>query len=113
MSVGSLPTCLAACILTGPIASVLFERAARHGFDHELQAFHRTGLAALVSYLVLLSVSWLYRQERSAEAEQYLWWRYRQGGDDEGPVVRPWWQRDGLWATLLAVATVALCVYFA
>ena len=101
------------CILTGPIASVLFERAALHGFDHELQAFHRTGLAALVSYLVLLAVSWLYRHERSGEAEQYLWRRYRHGGDDEGGIIRPWWQRDGLWAILLGTATIALCVYFA
>jgi SSS family solute:Na+ symporter len=100
-----------ACILAGPAASVLLERGALHGFDHNLQAFHRAGLAALVSYIVLLAVSLVYRHERSAEAEQYLWWRYR-GGDDEG-TRRPAWQRDGLWAILLAVMTIALCCYFA
>jgi SSS family solute:Na+ symporter len=102
-----------ACMLTGPIASVLLERGALHGFDHELQAFHRAGLAALLSYGVLLAVSLLYRHERSAETEQYLWWRYRRGGDDDGAVARTWWQRDGLWAILLAALTIALCCYFA
>ena len=102
-----------ACILTGPVASVLLERGAKHGFDHELQAFHRAGLAAAISYVVLVVVSWLYRGERSEEKEQYLWWRYRHGGDDESSTPRPWWQRDGLWAVLLAVATIAMCIYFA
>lgn len=102
-----------ACILTGPVASVLLERAAKHGLDHDLQAFHRAGLAAALSYVVLLAVSWLYRSERSTDKEQYLWWRYRHGANDESPLPRPWWQRDGVWAALLAALTIVMCFYFA
>ena len=102
-----------ACILTGPITSVLFERGARWWFAHDLQAFHRTGLAAVASYVVLLVVSRLYRSERNAEAEQYIWWRYRHEKGDGEQIVRPVWQNDRLWAWLLAGCTLALCWYFA
>ncbi|HVC94037.1 MAG TPA: sodium/solute symporter [Pirellulales bacterium] len=102
-----------ACILTGPITSVLFERCARWWFAHDLQAFHRTGLAAVASYAVLLAVSRLCKSERNAEAEQYIWWRYRHETGDGEQIVRPVWQNDRLWAWLLAGCTLALCWYFA
>jgi SSS family solute:Na+ symporter len=102
-----------ACILTGPIASVLFEQGAQWSFDHNLQAFHRTGLAAVASYLVLIVVSQVFRSERNPEAEQYLWWHYRHETGDGEQIVRPFWQNDRLWASLLAVCTLALCWYFA
>ena len=38
------------CILAGPLLSILFEHGAYYGFDHQLQAFHRAGLATLGCY---------------------------------------------------------------
>lgn len=102
-----------ACILAGPILSVLFEQGAFHLFDqHILQAFHRTGLAAVASYAVLLAVSWTCRSERSTDREQYVWWTYRHNPTDD-PTIRPFWQHDRTWAAILVAATLAMCWYFA
>lgn len=107
------PTGAVACILAGPIASVLLEQGASRLFDHSLQAFHRAGLATMVSYAVLVAVSLVTQSERSAEREQYLWWTYRQNPSDESPLVISWWKNDRTWACILIVFTLALCWYFA
>ena len=101
------------CILAGPIASVALERALSAFFDHELQAFHRTGLAGVACYLVLLATSLLTQGERDADREQFTWARYRHDPADDGQPPRPLWQRDRLWAVLLVIATLAMCWYFA
>ena len=46
-------------------------------FDHELQAFHRAGLATLACYVVLLVVSLATQHERDPEREQYTWSRFK------------------------------------
>lgn len=104
-------TASVAAIAAGPVAGILFEQIARHGFDHRLQHFHRTGLAALACWLVILAVSWITSHERSEEREQYVWWRYRYHPADEA-AGRPWWQADAYWAALLVACTVALAWYF-
>ncbi|MEX2559886.1 MAG: sodium/solute symporter [Pirellulales bacterium] len=101
-----------ACMLAGPILSVLLEQGALLA-GHRLQYLHRTGLAALLCYLVLVVVSRLYRSERSDATEQYTWWRYRRAGDDGDSTRRPLWQRDGVWAGVLVACTLALCWFFA
>jgi solute:Na+ symporter, SSS family len=100
------------CILAGPLLSVLFEQMARLIFDHQLQAFHRAGLATLACYGLLLTVSFWSQHERDRDREQYTWSRYknqRQSGQD---LARPWWQRDKLWASVLATCTLAMCWFF-
>lgn len=92
--------------------SIAFERGAKQFYDHDLQAFHRAGLAAAGSYLVLLIVSLLLRSERDPEREQYVWWRYRHDPNDGASAPRPRWQDDRLWAVILAICTLALCWYF-
>lgn len=100
-----------ACIVAGPIASVLFEQGSGRLLGHTLQHFHRAGLAAVACYFVLLVVSWLTASERSAEREQYIWWRYRDHPGEEA-AIRPWWQRDRNWAIVLVAATISLAWYF-
>ena len=65
------------CILAGPVLSILFEQTAYFAFDHELQGFHRAGLATLACYGVLLVVSLLTRHERDHEREQYTFKRFK------------------------------------
>jgi solute:Na+ symporter, SSS family len=101
------------CILVGPIASVLLEQGANWGFDHKLQAFHRAGLATVVCYAALLVVSLAFSNERSADREQYVWWRYRHDAADNGAANRPLWQNDLVWAAALLAAMIALSWYFA
>jgi SSS family solute:Na+ symporter len=101
-----------ACILAGPILSVVFEQGAKRIYDHDLQAFHRAGLAAAASYLVLVVVSLVFYKERDPEREQYIWWRYRHDPNDGAARPRPRWQDDRLWAALLVACTLALCWYF-
>jgi len=101
-----------ASIVAGPLLSIALVQAAVWGWNHELQAFHRAGLATVGCYLVLLVVSRLSRAERNAQREQYTWRNYRDR-TLEGEVPRPWWQRDRLWAALLVLATLAMCWYFA
>ncbi len=101
------------CIVAGPVASVLLERGTLLAFDHQLQAFHRAALAGLVSYVILLVVSWLFRGERDPQREQYVWWRYRHNENDGELARRPLWQNDRTWAALLVACTLALVWYFA
>ena len=78
------------CILAGPFLSILFDQAAYYGFDHELQAFHRAGLATLGCYGVVLIVSLATQHERDPEREQYTWSRFksqRQSGEPPGVMV--------------------------
>lgn len=102
-----------ACIIAGPVTSVLFEQGAAQLWNHQLQAFHRAGLATVASYLVLLLVSAVTQSERSAEREQYLWWTYRQNPSDDGPIPPPLWKSDKAWAAVLVVCTLGLCWFFA
>lgn len=101
------------CILAGPILSILFEQLARVGFDHQLQAFHRTGLATLACYGLLLIVSLSTQSERDDDREHYTWSRFKQQRLSGLDVARPWWQNDKLWAGALGAATLAMCWFFA
>lgn len=107
------PTGAVACIVAGPATSVLFEQGAAQLWNHQLQAFHRAGLATVASYLVLLLVSGLTQSERSAEREQYLWWTYRQNPAEDGLAPLRFWNNDKVWAVLLVACTFTLCWYFA
>jgi SSS family solute:Na+ symporter len=107
------PTGAVACIVAGPVSSVLFEQGSAWLLDHHLQAFHRAGLAAVASYVVLLLVSLGTQSERSAEREKYLWWTYRQNPSDDSLLPPPWWKSDRTWAAVLVVCTLGLCWYFA
>jgi len=102
-----------ACILAGPLLSIVFERGARLGFDHSLQAFHRAGLATVGCVLVVALVSMLTQSERDNARELYTWGRYRNQPGDDLAIVGPWWQRDKLWATILVIATLGMCWFFA
>ena len=102
-----------ACILVGPFLSIAFERAAKLGFDHDLQAFHRAGLATLACYGVVLLVSLLTQHERDDGREHYTWKRFKRERAEEEGKVRPWWQNDKLWAVLLVACTLGMCWFFA
>ncbi len=101
------------CILAGPFLSILIERTAYYQFDHDLQAFHRAGLATVGCYFVLIGVSLLTQQERSAEREQYTWGRYRHDPSATSGPARAWWQSDRLWAVVLVACTLWMCWFFA
>jgi hypothetical protein len=101
------------CILAGPFLSVFFEQASRIAFDHDLQAFHRAGLATLSCYAVLLGVSLATQRERNADSEHYTWSRFNRHPDEALDARRPWWQHDKLWAALLVACTLAMCWFFA
>jgi SSS family solute:Na+ symporter len=101
------------CILAGPVFSVFFEQLARLGFQHSLQAFHRTGLATLACYGLLLAVSLATQHERDHGREQYTWSRFQREQHGRRDRLRPWWQRDMLWAGALVTCTLAMCWFFA
>lgn len=105
------------CILAGPLLSITFERVALLGFDHDLQAFHRAGLATLACYGVLLAVSFFTKHERDEAREHFTWWRFQRERADERsdePVEgHPWWRNDKLWAILLVICTLWMCWFFA
>jgi SSS family solute:Na+ symporter len=102
------------CILAGPFLSILFEQVARFGFDHRLQAFHRTGLATLACYGLLLVVSLSTQHERNPGRELYTWSRFKhERSSASDTTTRPWWQRDKLWAGALVACTLAMCWFFA
>ena len=63
--------------------------------------------------LVVALVSLLTQSERDAEREHYTWGRFRNQPGDDQAIARPWWQRDKLWATILVVATLGMCWFFA
>ena len=101
------------CILAGPVLSVLFEQVSYQGFGHDLQAFHRAGLATVSCYLVLLATSLITQHQRNPDSELYTWKRFkREQPSQDRAVHRPWWQRDRLWAGLLIAATLGMCWYF-
>jgi len=102
------------CILAGPLVSIAFEQTAHWGFAHDLQAFHRAGLATLTCYVIVLVVSFATRGERDPQREHYTWWRFRTErlAEDESSI-RPWWQNDKMWAGILVVCTLAMCWFFA
>jgi SSS family solute:Na+ symporter len=102
-----------ASIVAGPLLSIALVQGASRIWDHNLQAFHRAGLATVGCYLVLLVVSGLTRHERSDAREQYTWGRYRDRSLDGDDPQRPWWQSDRLWACVLVACTLAMCWYFA
>ncbi len=102
-----------ACILAGPFLSIAFERVAAVGFDHQLQAFHRAGLATLSCYGVVLLVSLLTQHERDAGREHFTWKRFKRERVAEEAIERPWWQNDKLWAVLLVACTLGMCWFFA
>ncbi len=107
------PTGSFACILAGPLLSVLFERGAAGLFDHELQGFHRAGLATVACYVVLLAVSLLTRGERDPEREHYTWGRFKAERQADEVAHRAWWQNDKLWAVVLVAGTLWMCWFFA
>ena len=102
-----------ACILAGPCLSILFDKAADYAFDHDLQAFHRAGLATLACYGVLLVVSLATQAERDSTREQFTFARFKSQRQDAGALRRAWWQNDRLWACLLVACTLAMCWFFA
>jgi SSS family solute:Na+ symporter len=107
------PTASVMCILAGPLLSVAFEQAAARGFDHDLQGFHRAGLATVACYVVLVFVSVLTRRERSPEREHYTWGQFRREPSADDPLRRRWWQSDRLWAVVLVAVTLWMCWFFA
>ncbi|MBI3837516.1 MAG: sodium/solute symporter [Planctomycetia bacterium] len=107
------PTASCVCIVAGPIISVALERTSYSILDHDLQAFHRTGLATVACYLVLAVVSLGTQSQRSAEREQYTWARYRHDPGDDSAPARPWLQSDRLWAAVLVALTLGMCWFFA
>lgn len=100
------------CILAGPVLSILFDQTAHFAFDHELQAFHRAGLATLTCYGVLLVVSLATRHERDHEREQYTFKRFKAQRLADAGFRRVWWQNDKLWAGLLVACTLGMCWFF-
>jgi SSS family solute:Na+ symporter len=101
------------CILCGPLLSIAFEQLARHGFEHDLQAFHRAALATLCCYGVVLLVSLLTQVERDSQREFFTWKRFKGQRAISHGAPRAWWQNDKLWAGLLIAATLWMCWFFA
>jgi SSS family solute:Na+ symporter len=101
------------CILAGPLSSITFDQAAWWGFDHDLQAFHRAGLATLACYGVLVIVSLFTQHERDHRREHYTWARFKREHTAEQALARPWWQNDKLWACVLVACTLWMCWFFA
>jgi solute:Na+ symporter, SSS family len=100
------------CILAGPFLSILFEQVAHYGFDHQLQAFHRAGLATLGCYALLLVVSLATQSQRDPDREQYTWSRFRRERPTDDSARRVWWQHDKLWAGVLVTCTLGMCWFF-
>jgi hypothetical protein len=100
------------CILAGPVLSILFDRVAMFGFNHDLQAFHRAGLVTLSCYFVIVIASRVTQHERDGEREQYTWGRFHSQKETADNIVPPWWFNDKLWAGLLVASTLWMCWYF-
>lgn len=108
------PTAAFACILAGPLLSIAFQQVALFAFGHQLQAFHRAGLATVGCYVVVMVVSLMTQGERSAERERYTWGRFQElGVGQESEKRRAWWQNDKLWAGVLVGCTLWMCWFFA
>jgi SSS family solute:Na+ symporter len=101
------------CILAGPILSVLFEQGAWLAFDHDLQGFHRAGLATLACYGVVIVVSFLTKRERDHDREHFTWARFKSERASEEVAARHGWQNDKLWAVVLVACTLWMCWFFA
>jgi SSS family solute:Na+ symporter len=101
------------CILAGPLLSIAFEQTALLLFDHDLQQFHRAGLATLVCYGVLVIVSLFTKHQRDHERERFTWFRFKGERTEEGTPKHSWWQNDKLWAVLLVACTLWMCWFFA
>jgi hypothetical protein len=91
----------------------MYEQVADFAFDHDLQKFHRTALATISCYVVVLVVSCLTQNERDNEREQFTWSRFKaeHRTADERP--RPFWQNDRVWACILVACTLCMCWFFA
>ncbi len=100
------------CILAGPLVSIALEQLAQHGFDHDLQAFHRAALATGACYGVLLLVSLTTQDERDPKREQFTWGRFNRQPQDASPGQGAWWRTDKLWAGLLVACTLWMCWFF-
>lgn len=101
------------CILAGPLLSIAFEQTALWGFDHDLQQFHRAGLATLVCYGVLVIVSFFTQHERDHEREHFTWFRFKSERTEERAQKHRGWQNDKLWAVVLVACTLWMCWIFA
>lgn len=106
------PTASFLCILAGPLLSILFQQVAWHGLGHDLQGFHRAGLATLACYGVLLFVSRWTQRERDSAREHYTWSRFRRERQDSEAESLRHWQSDKFWACILVLCTLAMCWYF-
>jgi SSS family solute:Na+ symporter len=100
-------------ILAGPILSIIFEQGAKIGFNHNLQAFHRAGLATIACYITLVIVSLATKSERNHDRELYTWHRFKSERTKPESHPRPLWQSDKLWAALLVACTLWMCWFFA
>jgi hypothetical protein len=60
-----------------------------------------------------LIVSFSTRHERDADRERYTWFRFKRERLAGQDAMRPWWQRDKLWAAVLVACTLAMCWFFA
>ncbi|MCA9096779.1 MAG: sodium/solute symporter [Planctomycetaceae bacterium] len=100
-------------IIAGPLLSIGFEQGAKYGFGHQLQAFHRAGLATIGCYIVLVIVSLITASERNADRELYTWHRFKTEGTKPEARPRPLWQSDKLWAAILVACTLWMCWFFA
>lgn len=100
-------------ILAGPILSIIFEQGAKIGFNHNLQAFHRAGLATIACYITLVIVSLATKSERNHDRELYTWHRFKSERTKPESHPRPLWQSDKLWAAILVACTLWMCWFFA
>jgi len=100
-------------ILAGPILSIIFEQGAKIGFNHNLQAFHRAGLATVACYITLIIVSLATKSERNHDRELYTWHRFKSERTKPESHPRPLWQSDKLWAALLVACPLWMCWFFA
>ena len=100
------------CILAGPIFSIVFDRVAKLGFGHDLQAFHRAGLVTLACYVVVIMVSAATQRERDSDREQFTWGRFQGPQQTDADAKRAWWLHDRLWACVLVACTLGMCWFF-
>ena len=81
--------------------------------DHKLNFMHRTALAAVCAIFVIIVVSWATTSQRDAEKEKLVWWHYRHTEAMTAERIwRPIWKDDRLWAILLVLLVIAMCIFF-
>lgn len=79
----------------------------------QLNWFYRTFVAFVLCVVLMVLLSWLTRRERRPGDAQLVW---STGGDAQARLDRtgrPRWQDERVWAVVLIVATVILCIKFA